>query len=101
MRPPTGRRRLATWPTATSPLYRVLTDHFATREERYEPTHGPLFGYAIHEKRTLRLAAEATSVQVCYDYEAKRSITVPRDLRGKIEAYEGHSLARADRAPKT
>jgi acyl-CoA thioester hydrolase len=59
------------------------------------------FGYAIHEKRTLRLVAEATSVQVCYDYEAKRSITVPRDLRGKIEAYEGRSLARTDRAPKT
>jgi len=34
----------------SSPLYRVLTDHFETlehvHEERFEPTHGPLRGAA-------------------------------------------------------
>ena len=32
----------------------------------------------------LRLVVEATSVQVCYDYEAKRSIPVPAELRRKL-----------------
>jgi acyl-CoA thioester hydrolase len=52
------------------------------------------FGYEIREKRSGRLVVEATSVQVCYDYEARRSIPVPDDLRGKLERYEGRSLAR-------
>ena len=53
------------------------------------------FGYEIREKRTGRLVVEATSVQVCYDYEAKRSIPVPDHLREKLERYEGRDLARA------
>ena len=52
------------------------------------------FGYEIREKRSGRRVVEATSVQVCYDYEAKRSIPVPDDLRGMLERFEGRSLAR-------
>ena len=56
------------------------------------------FGYEIREKRSGRLVAEATSVQVCYDYAAKRSNPVPDDLRRTLEKYEGRSLARAVKA---
>jgi acyl-CoA thioester hydrolase len=55
------------------------------------------FGYQIREKHSARLVVEATSVQVCYDYEAKRSIEVPAELRRMLEAYEGHGLARNPR----
>jgi acyl-CoA thioester hydrolase len=56
------------------------------------------FGYEIREKRGGRLVAEATSVQVCYDYAARRSNPVPDDLRRTLEKYEGRSLARAAEA---
>jgi acyl-CoA thioester hydrolase len=56
------------------------------------------FGYQIREKVTGRLVVEATSVQVCYDYAAKRSIEMPADLRATLERYEGRSLARATNA---
>jgi len=52
------------------------------------------FGYEIREKETGRRVVEATSVQVCYDYGAKRSIPVPGELRRQLEAFEGKSLAR-------
>jgi len=52
------------------------------------------FGYQIRE-RSGRLVVEATTVQVCYDYVAKRSIPVPDDMRAQLERYEGRSLARA------
>ena len=56
------------------------------------------FGYEIREKKSGRLVVEATSVQVCYDYEAKRSIPVPDAMRATLERYEGKSLARAVKA---
>lgn len=56
------------------------------------------FGYEIREKHSGRRVVDATSVQVCYDYVAKRSIPVPDDLRRTFEKYEGRSLARADKA---
>jgi len=52
------------------------------------------FGYEIRENQSGRRVVEATSVQVCYDYAAKRSIPVPGDLRAQLERYEGRSLAR-------
>ncbi len=52
------------------------------------------FAYVIREKTTRRLVAEATSVQVCYDYRAGRSVPVPEDLRRRLEACEGRSLDR-------
>ena len=55
------------------------------------------FGYEIREKQSGRLVVEATSVQVCYDYEVKRSIPMPLDLRRTLESFEGRSLARPGR----
>jgi len=52
------------------------------------------FVYEIREKETRRLVVEATSVQVCYDYAAKRSIPMPEDVRARLETLEGRSLAR-------
>jgi acyl-CoA thioester hydrolase len=52
------------------------------------------FEYQIREASSDRLVVEASSVQVCYDYEAKRSIPVPDELRQRLEAFEGRPLAR-------
>jgi acyl-CoA thioester hydrolase len=52
------------------------------------------FEYQIREASSDRLVVEASSVQVCYDYEAKHSITVPDELRQRLEAFEGRPLAR-------
>lgn len=53
------------------------------------------FTYEIREQRSRRLVAEATSVQVCYDYAARRSMPVPEDLRRRMEALEGRTLGPA------
>lgn len=53
------------------------------------------FVYRIWEKASDRLVVEATTVQVCYDYGTKSTMPMPEDLRRKLEAFEGHSLARA------
>lgn len=55
------------------------------------------FDYEIRERDSERLVIEARTVQVCYDYESKRSIAVPADLRRGLETLEGRSL---DRAPE-
>lgn len=47
------------------------------------------FAYEVRERVTGRLVAEGRSVQVCYDYAAKRSIPVPLELRRQIESLEG------------
>ena len=52
------------------------------------------FRYEIRERASRRLVIEASTVQVCYDYAAKRSFPVPDALRSKLEAFEGRSLAR-------
>ena len=52
------------------------------------------FRYQIREKGSRRLVIEASTVQVCYDYAAKRSFPVPDDLRARLETFEGRSLAR-------
>ena len=41
-----------------------------------------------------RLSAEATTVQVCYDYAAKRTLPMPAELRSALETFEGRSLER-------
>ena len=56
------------------------------------------FGYEIREKESGRRVVEAASVQVCYDYAAKRSILVPDDLRRRLGAFEGRDLARDAKA---
>jgi acyl-CoA thioester hydrolase len=52
------------------------------------------FGYEIRETTSGRLVVEATTVQVCYDYETKRSMAVPAELRGSLERFERRELAR-------
>ena len=52
------------------------------------------FAYEIREKQSRRLVVEATTVQVCYDYDAKRSIPMPAELRRQIETFEGRALAK-------
>ena len=54
------------------------------------------FAYEICEQKTRRLVVEAVSVQVCYDYGAKRSIPMPEALRRALEAFEGRSLQRVE-----
>jgi acyl-CoA thioester hydrolase len=57
------------------------------------------YRYEIREKSSRRLVVEATTVQVCYDYAAKRSIPMPADLRARLERLEGRSLTRAASTP--
>ena len=52
------------------------------------------FAYQIRTEADDRLVVEATSIQVCYDYQAKRSIPMPAELRRAAEAFEGRPLAR-------
>ena len=52
------------------------------------------FAYEIRETTSGRLVVDATSVQVCYDYAAKRSIPVPSELARRLEELEGRPLAR-------
>ena len=52
------------------------------------------FTYEIREATSRRLVAEASTVQVCYDYDAKRSLPVPDELRKALEAFEGRPLVR-------
>ena len=52
------------------------------------------FRYEIREKTSERLVVEATSVQVCYDYDAKRSIPMPGELKRTLESFEGRDLSR-------
>jgi acyl-CoA thioester hydrolase len=52
------------------------------------------FEYQIRERRSDRMVVEASSVQVCYDYAEKKTLVVPRDLRERLEAFEGRNLTR-------
>jgi acyl-CoA thioester hydrolase len=56
------------------------------------------FAYEIRERTSGRLVVEATSVLVCYDYEARHSLPVPPDLRRQLEAFEGRDLSRKAKA---
>jgi acyl-CoA thioester hydrolase len=52
------------------------------------------FAYEIREAGSRRLVVEATTVQVCYDYQVKRSLPMPFELRRQLEAFEGRTLAK-------
>jgi acyl-CoA thioester hydrolase len=56
------------------------------------------FEYEIREAVTSRLVVEASSVQVCYDYDTKSSLAVPDELRHQLEMFEGRSLTRSTRS---
>ena len=46
----------------------------------------------IWEKTTRRTVAEATTVQVCYDYAAKKTIPMPAELKRALESFEGRPM---------
>jgi len=50
------------------------------------------FDYRIWEKLSARTVVEAATVQVCYDYQAKRAIPMPADLRRSLETFEGRPI---------
>ena len=50
------------------------------------------FGYEIREPTAGRLVVEATSVQVCYDYGSKKTMSMPKELRRALETFEGRTL---------
>jgi len=52
------------------------------------------FVYQIWEKSTGRTVAEASTVQVCYDYVARRTLPMPEDLKRSLESFEGRGLGR-------
>jgi acyl-CoA thioester hydrolase len=53
------------------------------------------FEYVIQERTSGRRVVDATTVQVCYDYDTKQTQSVPDALRRGLETFEGRSLARA------
>ena len=52
------------------------------------------FTYEVRAQPERRLVAEATTVQVCYDYSAKRTLPMPAELRRRLEAFERRPLAK-------
>ncbi len=52
------------------------------------------FDYVIRAAADHRLVVEAKTVLVFYDYEKKQSIPCPPEMRERLEAFEGRSLAR-------
>jgi acyl-CoA thioester hydrolase len=54
------------------------------------------FVYEIRAQADGRVVAEARTVQVCYDYTAKRSMPMPDTLRVRLETFEGRSLTRGN-----
>ena len=52
------------------------------------------FVYRIWEKTSGRTVAEASTVQVCYDYGAKKTMPMPEELRTAFESFEGRTVPR-------
>jgi acyl-CoA thioester hydrolase len=52
------------------------------------------FRYEIWEKTSGRTVVEASTVQVCYDYEKKETIVMPAPLKRALESFEGRALDR-------
>ena len=52
------------------------------------------FAYRIWEKTSGRTVAEASTVQVCYDYGAKQTMPMPEELRRAFESFEGRTVPR-------
>lgn len=52
------------------------------------------FAYQIREQSTQRLVVEASTIQVCYDYDRKQTLPMPAELRRQIEGFEGRNLDR-------
>jgi acyl-CoA thioester hydrolase len=52
------------------------------------------FVYEIWEKNSERTVIEASTVQVCYDYQAKQTLVMPDPLRRALESFERRDLTR-------
>lgn len=50
------------------------------------------FTYRIWEKTSRRTVAEARTVQVCYDYAARKTMTMPAELKQALESFEGRTI---------
>lgn len=50
------------------------------------------FVYRIWEKKSGRTVVEASTVQVCYDYEARQTLPMPEELRRSLESFEGRAI---------
>lgn len=50
------------------------------------------FTYRIWEKTGGRTVAEASTVQVCYDYGSKKTMSMPKELKRALETFEGRTL---------
>ena len=48
--------------------------------------------YRAESRQDGRLLAEATSIQVAYDYEANRSMAVPEEFRRQVARFEGREF---------
>ena len=57
------------------------------------------FEYEIREAASRRLVVAAKSVQVFYDYAAKRSLPCPPEMRERLETFEGRPLGRTRGEP--
>ena len=51
------------------------------------------FAYELREGASGRLVAEATSVQVMYDYQRQTTMPVSPEFRRRLEAFEGRPLS--------
>ena len=56
------------------------------------------FDYLIREQRSARTVVEANTVQVFYDYGAKRTIPCPEELRARLQTFEGRALTKEVRS---
>ena len=56
------------------------------------------FDYVIRTEKEKRLVVSARTVQVFYDYTAKRSTPCPPEFRESLERFEGRSLTREVRS---
>jgi len=56
------------------------------------------FDYVIRESSSGRVVVEANTVQVFYDYAAKRTIPCPEDLRTRLQTFEGRTLTKEVRS---
>jgi acyl-CoA thioester hydrolase len=63
------------------------------------------FRYAIRDRATRRLVAQALTVMAVYDYESERTYPFPPELRVQMDAFEGRAIPdkpQAERpAPRT
>lgn len=50
------------------------------------------FAYELREGESARLIAEATSVQVMYDYQHQKPVPIPDEFRRRLEAFEGRAF---------